>query len=110
MSLYFAVVPGSAASGVAQAAASSSSLVLFLRKSFSYAGKPEECANSIRTVTSPLRVSLPANSGTMLATGASRSMSPRSYKIIAMVVVATTFETEARSKTVATVTAGELGS
>ena len=35
-------------------------------------------------------------------------MSPRSYRIIAILVVATTFETEARSKTVATVTAGEL--
>ena len=57
----------------------------------------------------PPAYQLPANSGTMLATGASRSMSPRSYRIIAMVVVATTFETEARSKTVATVTGRRAG-
>jgi hypothetical protein len=83
---------------------------LVLRKSLSYAGKPDEWVSSMRIVTSPLRASVPANSGTMLATGASRSMSPRSYRIIAILVVATTFDTEARSKTVATVTLGELGS
>src|ERR1700722_6842322 len=50
------------------------------------------------------------NSGTIPATVASRSRRPRSYKIMAIVVVATTLVTEARSKTVAGFARRELGS
>ena len=52
--------------------------------SLSYAGSPEECASNMRRVTSRRRRSrfvsgeAEMNSGTMAATGASKSRRPRS--------------------------------
>ena len=81
---------------------------LSAQKELLYAGNPEECASNMRTVTASRRGSSPANSPTAATTGKSRSSKPRSYKIMAMLVVAMTFVREARSNTVSAVASESL--